>query len=308
MTAASTTVAVPSAAPARRAGVLRWLWDFAIGTLLSTNPFTAVIVLGWLMRRMRWIAAPGETRPGWLMSAGETRMRRLLGGLVANTREGVGALFSQLVISLPFTALMALAWWAGWNNSFSKGYEQAAAGPLLSLAAIVFSLPIIAYMPMALAHQAAEQNWKAFFDWRTVRQLIARTPWRYLAVMILLAAVSAPVMFFRVLPVFAESIWPDLPSYDLETMDAIRLELNLAYAATVFVSALIIRGLSARCYAAAQASLSDPPPWLATRMFAWTLFMAASLAIVFETYVAQFFNYNSLRWFLHPHLLLPAAY
>jgi hypothetical protein len=308
MTAPTQSAAAPSAIVSRRAGLLRWILDFAIGTLLSTNPFTAVIVLGWLMRRMRWIAMPGEARPGWLTSSGETRISRLLGGLAANTREGVGALFSLLVISLPFTALMTLAWWAGWNNSFNKGYEQALAGPLLSLAAVALSLPVIAYMPMALAHQATEQNWKAFFDWRAVRQLIARTPWRYLGVMILLAVVSAPVMFFRTLPVFAESIWPGLANFDAERMDTVRFELNLAYSAAVFVSALIFRGLSARCYAVARARLSEAPPWLPARMIAWTLFMAASLVIVFQTYVAQFFNYNSLRWFLHPHLLLPAAY
>ncbi len=301
------TVAAPAALRSPASRLLRRVLDMALGTLLCTNPFTAVFALGWLMRRMRWIALPGEEQPGWVMMQSGSGLRRLLGGLAANTREGIGGAGSLLIATLPFTGLFALLWWAGWNNSFTKGYEQAALAPVVSLVAAAASLPVITYLPMALAHQAVTQRWKAFFAWREVMALIARAPWRYAGVLILLAAASALVMVFRVVPVFAQSIWPELADADAAQMAAVRLNLTLAYGATVFLSAWLLRSLSARCYAVARARLDRVPPRLAWRAAAWSLYLAAALIIVIQIYIAQFFNYSNVRWFLQPHLLLPAA-
>ena len=81
-----------------------------IGTLLCMTPVTAVLVLGWLMRRMRFVAhrraGIEADRPGWILgSRGGGWIARLLGGLALNVRTGLGAAFALLLATLPFTAL-----------------------------------------------------------------------------------------------------------------------------------------------------------------------------------------------------------
>ena len=53
--------------------VIRAGFTFIVGTLLCLTPVTALLVLGWLMRRMRMVARrtsglEAET-PGWIMGA-----------------------------------------------------------------------------------------------------------------------------------------------------------------------------------------------------------------------------------------------
>ena len=81
----------------RRKGVLSRMFaglvSLILGTLLTMTAATSILVLGWLMRRMRAraVRAAGlETDPpGWVLGQDESRIARLLGGLAANIREGL---------------------------------------------------------------------------------------------------------------------------------------------------------------------------------------------------------------------------
>ena len=53
---------------------------------------------------------------------------RATGSLWSNLRTGVKALLTLWMVTLPAGLLWLIAWWSGWNNSFSKGYEQAWVG------------------------------------------------------------------------------------------------------------------------------------------------------------------------------------
>jgi hypothetical protein len=299
------------AAPTESRGGLRrilgFIKDAIIGSLLSTNPLTAFIVLGWLMRRMRWIAGIDKDRPGWLLGVGESFVARGAGGLVANVRAGFGAALSLLFVTLPFTALWSFAWWSGWENSFNKGYEQAAVGPLLSLLAIAISLPILCLLPMALAHRAAEGRWRAFLDWRRVRDLIARAGWRYVLLVPMTAVFALPVMLFRTVPLFIENIVPGFADMNSDETAQVSSMLTLGFAAYVFLALLVLRGMAARVYRRAVARLGDKPPVLALRLFGWLMMLAASFGFVVQIYVAQFFNHGWAKWFVHPMFLLPWA-
>ncbi|MBT8408804.1 MAG: hypothetical protein KJN93_04180, partial [Alphaproteobacteria bacterium] len=75
------------------------LKSLVFGSLLCLTPITALIVLGWLMRRMRFVSAAraglATDRPGWIMGRrGAGALGRPLGGLAANIREGFLALLS----------------------------------------------------------------------------------------------------------------------------------------------------------------------------------------------------------------------
>lgn len=305
------TIAIDAAAPIEYRGrlkrLLAFLKDAVVSSLLATNPLTGIIVLGWLMRRMRWITGTDRNRPGWLFGAGESLIARGAGGLMANAQAGVGAMVSLLLATLPFTALWLFAWWSGWENSFNKGYEQAIVGPLLSLLAIAISLPILSILPMALAHQAVEGRWRAFFDWRRVRDLIARAGWRYVLLILMTAVLAVPIMVLRVFPLFIEQIVPGAADMTAERAADVNGMLTLGLAAYVFLALLFLRGMAARSYQRAAARLGEKPPVLILRLVGWTVMFAASLAFVAQIYIAQFFNHGWAKWIEHPMFLLPWA-
>ena len=89
------------------------------GSLLCITAATSLIVLGWLMRRMRMIASRRagllHDAPGWILGrSGQGWIARLLGGLAANIREGLLAAISLALATAPFAVIWLLSWWAGW--------------------------------------------------------------------------------------------------------------------------------------------------------------------------------------------------
>jgi hypothetical protein len=160
---------------------------FAVGVILCLTPVTAILVLGWLMRLMQREedharkgmqgAARGEHAPRlphWITAQtpnSASLLARWFGSLVDNLRQGLAALAALAVGTLPFTLLWLLSWWGGWDNSFNTGYEQAWVGRTIGLIGVAIALPLLARLPMALAHQAAEGRIGAFFAFREVRGL-----------------------------------------------------------------------------------------------------------------------------------------
>ncbi len=328
-------------APMRRglfARLIGGLKNLLIGSLLCVTPVTAIIVLGWLMGLMRRVAlrrldASFEHQPaGWILGARGTGVRgRLFGGLWNNIRTGAGGLLSLALATLPFTALWLLSWWAGWENSFNKGYEQSWVGPVVGLLGVTLGLFVMIYLPMGLAHQAVEQQWRAFFETRRVRRLIGGAGWGY----VLLAAFSVlgalPIFGLRGLPVFVEGLIPgfaDLPENEVNGIKSLVVFLGGGY---VFVSLLILRAWAARLYASAArrvvvgedagiwqgtvvASLvegwgsSGTPPhrsWLLTRLIRSLLLLVIWFGLVVQIFVSQFLHHNWWYWVNHPYLALP---
>ena len=175
---------------ARLGGALR----FVIGVLFCLTPVTALLALGWLTRMMRAEAAAARARlsgtegeraswPNWITAPqGEaTGLSRWGAALWWNLREGAATLAALIAGTTPFTLLILLGWWGGWENSFNKGYEQAWVGIVTTLAGYAVALPLLARLPMALAHMAVERRMSAFFAWGAVRRLIRAAGWRYVA-------------------------------------------------------------------------------------------------------------------------------
>ena len=142
----------------------------AVAVLLALTPFTAFLVLGWLVRLMRREAVItavrnrcGVTRPNALSVmlaepelSGFVHFPGWWTGLWRTVLDGARAVAVSAALVLPFGLLLLFSWWAGWENSFNKGYEQAWVGPLLGLVGAGLALVILVHMPMAFAHFAAE--------------------------------------------------------------------------------------------------------------------------------------------------------
>ncbi len=317
-----------SGAIVRLLGALKTL---IIGTLLCMTPVTAILVLGWLMRRMRFVAhrrsGLDAARPGWILgSRGNGWLVRLLGGFAANIRVGLGAAFSLLLATLPFTAIWSLSWWAGWENSFGKGYEQAFVGPSLGLFGVAVFCLIMIWLPMALAHQAVENRALALFEWRMVRSAVRHSGWGYVMLAAATVFLALPVFAGRGLVVFASGIIPGFDTFTPEQAEQLAGSVMLVKSGYLFVALVILRSWAARLYSNAVAralegpgaalwagsALEDGHPggrrgWTLTHWMRSVILVVIWFALAFQIFLGQFLHYDWYVWLTHPFVFLPWA-
>jgi hypothetical protein len=295
--------------PLALVGLLR---DLVVGGLLCLSPLTSLIALGWLTRRMQATVAKARgvdlPRPGWIMGPrGQGRIARILGGLGANIRTGVMTLAGLGALTLPFSAFWLGAWWAGWENSFNKGYEQAAIGPGVWLAATLLALVVLAHLPFALAHAASEGRLAAFFALRRIRAIAAAAGWRGPWLGLLTVVLSLPLLGARALPALIEEIVPGFadmpPDHQMQVADTVAL-LTAFY---TFAAVYILRGRAAVLYARATARLAAAQrPVSRLSALVWPLLSGViALGLVFQILSGQFMNYDPRLWLTHPAFLLP---
>jgi hypothetical protein len=325
MTSVSRMASTP-ALPVKALGVGR---DLVVGTLLCLSPVTAILALGWITRRMattmdrRWGEA--ASRPGWIMGhPGGGVLQRWLGGLSANIEAGLRTAAGLFVLTLPVTLAWLGAWWAGWENSFNKGYEQSAVGPAVWMAATLVSLPVLAHLPLALAHAAAEGRVSAFLEWRRIRSIGAAAGWRLVWIAILSVAASALFFATRVVPTFIEGIVPGFTEFSATEQAEIAGRIDLLSAALAFVIMAYLRHRAAVIYALAapraahgkSASLwdghrlcnIDPQGGAPSRLSAslWLLLACVAwLGLPVLIVAGQFLNYAPVLWIFHPVMTLP---
>jgi hypothetical protein len=328
-------VMVSTYSPGRLARFARFLMNGVIGTFLCAGPVTAVIALGWLTRRQGLLARDRfgtvEEAPGWLLgpreSAGRTtgRVARALGGLAANVRTGLMALCALLAWTLPFTLLWLGAWWAGWENSFNKGYEQAFVGPSVFLFGAFLAAVVLPTLPFMLAHLATEDRLSAAFELRRLRSVVAQAGWRVPALTMLGALFAIPFFGARGLITTATDWAPWIEDLTADKLAALKSQIGLALAALAFLSAWLTRALAARAYATAapRAAGLRPGLWDGAQaveaaeparkrsslltLFWYVMAMAITFGFSFPILAGQFLDHAWWRWLFHPGLTLPWA-
>jgi hypothetical protein len=303
--------------------------DLVLGTLLTVQAIPSILVLGWLTRRMGWIirrrlGLATDDAPGWLFGARERgRMARALGGLAANIRAGAITLVALFAWTLPFTALWLGAWWAGWENSFNKGYEQAFVGPSVYWLGMLIAMVILPALPIVLAHLAAEDRLSAAFELRRIRAVMAEAGVRLAGLAALSTLLALPLFAARGLISLGSDAFPGLEDMTPEAAISLRNWLQLGFAACAFAALWVLRGLAARlyAYAAPRAAALRPGLWdgtLASEAASparprarWMVAVWVALAMVFAWGLAalvlmgQFLDYAWWRWLMHPLYTLP---
>lgn len=309
----------------------RSIVSLVVGTLLCLTATTSVLVLGWQMELMRGralrVAGVSGVEPArWLLGPkGSGTIVRLFGGLATNIRAGLGAALSLAIATFPFAVFWLVAWWAGWENSFNKGYEQAFVGPLVGLSGIaVFALTMI-YLPLALAHQAVERRAFALFELRRVRSAVAHAGWRYTVWGLIALIFALPIFAARGLPVFAEGIAPQVAEMTRDEIAVLRARIDLATAAYVFAAATLLRVWSAGIYTRAVLRAQDGPdaalwqntalshmgigsatrPWAVSRWTHIALLFMIWTGVAVLVFVGQFLNHEWHVWLTHPFVFLP---
>jgi len=318
----------PAYGPGRLARLGAFLANGLIGTLLTVFPVTSLIALGWLTRRIghasRSRFGAAAEAPGWLLGPRETgRFSRALGGLAANIHAGLMTLAALLFWTLPFTLLWLGAWWAGWENSFNKGYEQAFVGPSVFLLGAVIAALILPALPVMLAHLATEDRLSAAFELRRLRSTIAQAGWRVPALMVLTTACALPIAAARGLMTSSTAWAPQLEDMSLDQIADLRGQIALALAAWAFLSLWGLRSLAARLYAraapraaglkpglwdgalAADAALPARHPSRGLTALWYLIAMGVTLGLAFLILAGQFLDHAWWRWVFHPILTLP---
>jgi hypothetical protein len=314
--------------PSRLSRLGTWLANALIGTLLTTLPVLSLLSLGWLTRRMghttRSRFGAAEEVPGWLLGPREAgRIARALGGLGANIRAGAITLAALFAWTLPFTLLWLGAWWAGWENSFNKGYEQAFVGPSVYLFGTLISALLLPVIPLMLAHLATEDRLSAAFELRRLRSLIAQSGWRVPALGALTLVLGIPFVAVRGVITLAGEFFPSLEAMTPDEIANLRGQIALAIAAWAFLSLWLIRALAARIYARAapraaglkpglwdgtEAAEAAEPAQPASRLMAglwYLLAMGFAFGLGTQILIAQFLDHAWWRWVFHPALTLP---
>jgi hypothetical protein len=312
----------------------------AIAMLLALTPITAILVLGWLVRVMRRETAIAIVRRALgigrdaalqrLASSGHPDLARFPGwwtGLWDSVRAGVVSLVAVTIATLPFGALMLIGWWAGWENSFNKGYEQAWVGRTLAISGMAIAVVVLSHWPMMLAHYATERRLAAILEIGVVRRLIGRVRWRYAALTIVTVLSAPPLLLAQILPAFIEKIRPDLIDAGPAQVAAVAGRWHLAATIYLVLALLVLRRWAARLYA--RAVLLEQPPsaqfahgiaraaglqvatpsiqrrrWISAAM-AGLVTSAAWLVFVAALYIAQFANHAWWNWVNHPLIGLP---
>lgn len=323
MTVAAVDIPAQDAPGRGWAGRLGGALRFMVGVLLCLTPATAVLALGWIARRMRAEEAAARARLSgqaasaapvyWAQSdrADARGAARWFGGLWANLRAGLGAAATLAAGTAAFTALWLLSWWAGWENSFNKGYEQAWVGPTAALVGLAASAPLLALLPMSLAHQAVKGRMSAFFAWGQARRLIAAAGWRYVALSIATVLAASPLWAFQVLPAFAETWAPGLSASDPAEVEAFKFWYRLAATLYMFSSLLALRLWAARLHARASLRLAREEGRRRSGVahigaaVRTAVLLVVWLGLGAQVFVAQFASHSWIAWAQHPFWGLP---
>jgi hypothetical protein len=322
--------------------------NVAIAVVLCLTPFTAIVVLGWIMRLMRReivieIGRHSQSNGNRDVSrqaamarisvlpqlANTVRFPGWLKGFWDTVRSAFKGVIAVSLAILPFGTILLLSWWAGWENSFNKGYEQAWVGPVLALTGIALAIFTLVHLPMALAHHAAEQRVGAIWEIGLIRQLIGRVRWRYLMLTLATVVLSGPMFLVQILPTFIENIEPELSTASSAEIEAFVFRYYGAATVYLVLALFILRRWAARLYTRAallhqsnklqfirqvseqldRAELAmRPAPGRIGGVIAGALMFACWLAFLASLYVAQFANHGWWNWISFPLTGLPWIY
>jgi hypothetical protein len=227
-----------NAAPVRNRilGRVLGLRHFVLGVVLVQGWLGALVALGWAQRLARrsvlhtwWLGRPSTRQdlsferfcvedaatrdlhhwPRWILGEPTTPDRtrsslagRLLGGLCRNLVGGGIAAVGAFLLLGPSELFWATSWYAGWQNSFNKGYEHAWFGPSVFALGLVGFAAGMVLVPFALTRLAVTGRLRTVLEWRLLWRLASRRWAASAALASLLVLTSSAALVVKVLPGF----------------------------------------------------------------------------------------------------------
>ncbi len=262
-----------------------------------------------------------------------------------NLLIGFKAIINIWIFTMPACVLWLYSWHAGWNNSFNKIYEQAYIGPVTGILGIILFIAAMFYVPMAHTRQAATGQWRSFFEFGLVWNLVRQQWLSVIGLALLFSLFSLPLSVLKMAPVFMMQGDSNLATMsDLELLGFLR-GYYFFVGLLGFIAYVLLRVVSARIYAKGvircvetgnikigqltsierrvmgrldvKPEAPKEPRHVVVRAGAWTgrrlvgvTGFAALVVIWFsfaaQIYVSEFFNYHPVRaWMNQPLVQLP---
>ncbi len=165
-----------------------------------------------------------------------------------NLRTGIPMVFNTAVLTLPAGLLWAVSWFAGWQNSFNKGYEHAWFGPTIYILGMLLFTAAMAYVPLAQARQASTGDWRRFYDFRIVGKLIRRHWLASVGLALLWAVASGWVLLVKLFPAFAQYVAKESATSPVRALEVSGRFYFIA-ALGLFPLFVLLRLAAARLYA-----------------------------------------------------------
>jgi hypothetical protein len=196
-------------------------WRTLAGMALCQSLLSSMLVVGWTYRLMqrravlywatrgRGLSARSAGYPEFAIRTG-CGVRALLRPLAENLKLGAQALLTTWTFTLPACALWQFGWFAGWDNSFNKGYEQTYVGAGIAWIGIAVFIAAMLYLPIAQARHAASGEWRAVFDFRTNRAIAKENRFSNLLLALGYGLAGLPLLFLTIFPYFAANAIPAL--------------------------------------------------------------------------------------------------
>ncbi len=355
---------------------------FLAGFVCCWTPFTAPLVAGWINRYMlssavwvwvkrstlespkgfykspefadllywpRWtdVTSPhaAAVPPSGLLRRILRRTVHFLRSLWWQYRDGLLSLFNTWLLTLPFALVWLWMWWAGWNNTFSRGYEEEGLAPLTFIFSAFGFCLVMLYLPIAQARQAVHGTWSSFFDIRAVRTIARAVRFRLLILAVFYALGSLGLIGgTKIFPTVFEEIYK-IDSGDIQAVKDMVFIHFFFVILCFYCGLLIVKRMNARVYAigvlkALQAKdlrpedlspfertlllekLSFDPPkarkqkprwvrlilWPLRKFWTFTLVvltLAVWGGVAFSLYFGQFMNLSHVDWLNQPMIQMP---
>ncbi len=214
-----------------------------------------------------------------------------------NLQLGAQAIFNTWVLTMPACALWLFAWYDGWNNSFTKGYEQAGVGPSLGVLGIILFIAAMLYVPLAQARHAATGQWRAFYQFRLVWDVARRRCPACAGLALLYSLLSAPITILKSAPAFLQN---NRALADLTPAQAVKFLEGYYFWSALFVfpAFVFLRLMAARIYAGGVLDAVQSGRWPVAQLaeFERASFERLELLRV-RPPVARHFFVRAVAWF-----------
>lgn len=227
--------------------------------------FTATLGPNAPTRRPRWFLRDNFSReslrrdihqptadgdpPGWLRQLARV-LRAPFASLFLNLQLGFLTILGTFLLVGWGTLLMTFSWEFGWLNSFTKGYEASAVGPLTGVAGLLLFSFAMLYVPMAQVHAAVTGDFRAFFEFRFVWRLIRARLTAYLFLATLYLGFGWIQEALKIAPYHLHELPAWRNASDKALYDALQ-QYYLACSAWLVFALLVTRLVAARIYRSA---------------------------------------------------------
>ncbi|MCL4677403.1 MAG: hypothetical protein KJ017_02285 [Alphaproteobacteria bacterium] len=254
-----------------------------MGFLCCWTPLTAPLLTGWLNRYMRhcavkvWVKKSNlndkdafyqdeensslKLWPKWLyakttsqptdntLTRALRKIKSVVGCLWRNYQNGLMTIFNTWALTLPLGFCWLWMWWAGWNNTFARAYEEEGlAQSVLFLSMLAFCV-LMLYLPLAQARQAIQGRWQSFFDIRAIRVVARHIRFRLFLLALSYALIGGIILIGSkaILANFNQIYAVDI--HDVKTMEQKLFLHFLGMISIFYLGLLLVKRMNARVYA-----------------------------------------------------------